>query len=866
MISVTPIAVGLLASFSVVCGQEKGAGILRPTKAESYQFWNSEQIHRQVQEWNDQYPDLIEVTTSQERYGLPRAGTEDDCIFEANITGCSNYFFTIQDFVAHPVGSESSHSLPEVFWSGAIHGDEKIGATVVMETVSLLLKAATCESRPRKVSADSWVQEVTGARGCRNHLENIGIDNERRKWLARLVSTRRIVVAPVLNALGFDRGEHNEGTKDPDQDFPYARNDLSDNSCMETITARTINEIFHDHLFQMTLSFHSGSDDSIGYSWGSEHWGHSLNSPDFKAQQSLAEAREVALGEPVVNIVIGSMNKLAGIPPRVSITEDWAYAASWDNEQLGKCQSTTFGGYPEEKSLHNNATNRAIALAISTKVNTEAEVKLGSSATLFQETEHDFLVTRNMRMALASADLVEPYVSISYVGTTIIDDDIVPLTERDGRQCQSTNAVFVPTGMDDRLLVEWTVGGGFNFSDVEMWYGKWDNFSDNELSCLLQPEIDVRTDPRFHKGYLVQEENVTPGNGTGAFSPSGPHPLPQHSRTGAGKRFGPVFRASVDLSDFEKGDQIIVIAGARVDKDWGVPSVSSYGPSVGPQSHMVNARTNPDWSHKLENGKTIQGRLDWYSVPVTIVLGDYDVRIGTMQLNDRFRREIDTGSDSFYVPGSGPGREKSSTAKTFGKTIAVIFGIMFVCISLFAYRKFFGKTTRRMNPFARKLPCGGDRDGDNLAVACSWDNDRDDQFLFEDVQLPSKEAWEDLDSYPVSDFDYAPDAEFDPSQGTHGCAHQEKGGSLDLDCTHDSMILHTDSRDDDEDICDGGVRITDEETVHFEAGSGRQGEETTNPQVFGFAYYEDREPIFFDDGDDEGSQNDDSGITGHIMA
>jgi hypothetical protein len=842
-------AVLAFASATVVCGQGKGGGILRPTISKPYQLWGSENIHETLNIWEEQYPDLIRVTTSQERYGLLRAGTDDDCVFEGNTTGCSNYFFTIQDFVAHPDGSESSQVLPEIFWNGAIHGDEKIGATVVMETASLMLEAATCESRPRQVPTESWIQEVTKARECRNHLREIGIDNERRKWLARLVSTRRIVVAPVSNALGFDRDEQNEGTKDPDQDFPYARQNISESSCMETITARTINEIFQEHLFQISLSFHSGPDDTIGFSWGSEHWGEYWYSPDLKAEQSLAEAREIALGEPSADIEIGELNKLASTPTRVGITEDWAYAASWDHERLGSCAPTTFGGYPTDKIVYNNSTNRAIALTLSTKMDEQGEARLGSSANLFQENEHDFLVTRNIRMALLAAELVEPYVSIVNIGTTLLDDDIVPLTERGGRHCQSTKAVFVPSGMDDRLLVEWTVGGGFHFSDVEMWYGKWDEFTEEELGCLVQTDIDVRLDPRFHKGYLVEEENLTPGNGTGAFSSMGPQPLPEHSRTGAGKRMGPVFRASVDLSDYKEGDQLVVIAGARVDQDWAVPpSEYAYGPRVGPQSHLINGRTNPDWNHKLENGKTVRGRSDWYSIPVTIVLADYDARIGTMQLNDRFRRDVDTGPIVPKEQKSGPNQEKPSTAKRFGQaTAAIIVAVVVAFIGFLIYRKFFGRKTKKVNRFARRQPYGKDRDEENLAVQYSWEDDRDDQVLFEDMQQAPKGAWEEMDSEPIFDFDYAQDAEFTPSQ-TQGTARpfHEKDSPLDLDF-QESMILQIDSYGDDTEPCERDRRISDEEVFDFEAESSRQGEENKSTNVFGSDYDVDNVLIFSDD-------------------
>jgi hypothetical protein len=87
-----------------------------------YTLWKPEEISGKVVEWGSEYPDLVHVTTSQEAYGLPRAGGANDCPHDEGGDGCLNYILTIQDFVAHPDGSESSNHLPEVFWSGCVHG------------------------------------------------------------------------------------------------------------------------------------------------------------------------------------------------------------------------------------------------------------------------------------------------------------------------------------------------------------------------------------------------------------------------------------------------------------------------------------------------------------------------------------------------------------------------------------------------------------------------------------------------------------------------------------------------------------------------------------------------------------------------
>lgn len=143
-------------------------------------------------------------------------------------------------------------------WSGEVHGNEQVGPTAVLEAAQLLLDAATCESLPRmsmKQDID-WDFEMEKARSCRKAWDEGGFTDYDRKWLARLVSSRRIVVIPTANALGYYRKVREEGNIDPNRDFPY---DLLDpTQCMQTVAGRTLNEVFRDHMFQLSLTFHGG--------------------------------------------------------------------------------------------------------------------------------------------------------------------------------------------------------------------------------------------------------------------------------------------------------------------------------------------------------------------------------------------------------------------------------------------------------------------------------------------------------------------------------------------------------------------------------------------------------------------------------
>jgi hypothetical protein len=158
-------------------------------------------------QWATQYPNFLRVTTAQTEFHLPAAG------------GKVSHILYIQDYITHPLGSASSNRLPEVLWSGAVHGDERVGPASVMEAAHLLLQAASCEA------------QLTSQ--CREQLLHIyGVDDEQRVWLARLVSTRRIVVIPTANALGYYENVREENNVDPNRDFPF---DLLNDFCMQSV-------------------------------------------------------------------------------------------------------------------------------------------------------------------------------------------------------------------------------------------------------------------------------------------------------------------------------------------------------------------------------------------------------------------------------------------------------------------------------------------------------------------------------------------------------------------------------------------------------------------------------------------------------
>ena len=276
-------------------GSTSSRSLGQQTDIRPYNLWAPQKIKETMYEWETLYPDFVRLTTAQDAYGLPTAGGPKDCPYDDDVDGCNNYILTIQDFTIHPEHSDSSNRLPEVFLSGELHGNERVGPTSVMEAASLLLEAAACEATPQRrgdsiskgsSNANNWNDQLKAAKQCRSDLQAKGTGDVHRKWLSRLVSTRRIVIIPTANALGYFRVVREEGTIDPNRDFPYDVKNPSD--CMQTIAGRTINEVFQEHMFQLSLTFHGGME-VVGYEWGAPTWlGHL--SPDDEAEKTIAAA------------------------------------------------------------------------------------------------------------------------------------------------------------------------------------------------------------------------------------------------------------------------------------------------------------------------------------------------------------------------------------------------------------------------------------------------------------------------------------------------------------------------------------------------------------------------------------------------
>lgn len=328
---------------------------------------------RQLQE---QYPKLLEVYTTQQRFNLRSAG---ECEVAGQKQPCYVYVMRLGN------QAKISASTPEVFLSGELHGNERIGPTATVEFATLLLNM---------YKSDAWAR--------------------------RLLDTRVITVVPTANAIGYYSNTREELGIDPNRDFAW---DQSASQCMQTVAAQSINELWKANLFQLSATFHGG-DHMISYPWGDNiHCctPDKYTSADNTGMAALTEVMRDFVGkfDSDGNYQIGPLNKI--IYPVAGGMEDWAYAASWDPTGQGNVNCNGAYGYGPGKTAYNNATHRAINLLVETAfAKTPRSSTLGKEKTVLHGGgghSGDGHIPRNVRLCWILADMVQPWVHITNLDT-----------------------------------------------------------------------------------------------------------------------------------------------------------------------------------------------------------------------------------------------------------------------------------------------------------------------------------------------------------------------------------------------------------------------------------------------------------------
>ena len=561
--------------------------------------------------------------------------------------------------------AKKTSARPEVFFSGCVHGNERVGPTATVEMARLL-------------------------------LENYKYGNN--TWLKMLVDTRSIFIMPSANAIGYYQNKREENGIDPNRDFPYG---VDPKKCMRTTAARALNELYREHLFQLALTFHGGMR-AISYEWGA---------PNAKQDYSPDDGVLLPMGIAMRNYASGTsfypkadaMNPL--VYPVKGGMEDWAYASSWDKTPgwVRPCTPTTYmksGAYPAVKTIYTSDMLKTLNILIETNsAKAPDPTILGSVHQLLmpeRAADHsDGDIPRNIRLQLMMIDLVQPYLHWN----DQIDNDPKYLQrfwdrimkDANERGTGSSEHPFIGT---EHIEVGWEIGGALTVDDTALFYGyiggdepaggeggeggegdKGDddkppdgmtppagahgadgdrpppNMGDipqvdcseggmmhNIVKYMFQDgntrstftRINVDKD-RGHKGTVwYQDPNThqfkTPGmqmNNVGWSS------SPLHSDDDGPSKpfgFGSGYVGDINPTDMklkandnnETERVLVVFVVAKVDKNWNTPTRKTWPSGAKPYSHVVNARNSETYT--ASNGQSkIKGHNYYMSRPLCIV-------------------------------------------------------------------------------------------------------------------------------------------------------------------------------------------------------------------------------------------------------
>lgn len=273
--------------------------------------------------------------------------------------------------------------------------------------------------------------------------------------------------------------------------------------------------------------------------------------------------------------------------------EDWAYAASWDTANNQGCHPSSYGGYPRAKTSYTPDMLKAFNILIETSSAKKPSYGFGNTNEVLRGSgaSGDGHIPRNLRLCLLMTDLVQPY--------------LVWTDDSGGLRAPALAPATVPPGLTVEL--GWDVGGALHVDYTQLLVIRW---SANECPASTDGvELDdtspgsIRHDATAAAGasdtIWSRSTDVAPSSDPSADSAGW---SPYETRYSAAHTFG------------SEPGMYVVIAVAGVDAEWARTGTRKHFPAVKPQSHVVRARTEQDYSAS-NNGHVIKGRTEWHSVP-----------------------------------------------------------------------------------------------------------------------------------------------------------------------------------------------------------------------------------------------------------
>jgi hypothetical protein len=474
--------------------------------------------------------------------------------------------------------------------------------------------------------------------------------------------TLTLTLTLTRSTSGYFQRTRTENSIDPNRDFPYMK---ESQLCMQTITARSLNELWRSHLFQLAITYHGGMR-AIAYEWGAPNHGKPFDaSPDENAQKGIASIMSTYGGAVQgQKVPAGRLNHI--VYPVTGGMEDWGYAASWENGltqdgvgprhfengPIGQCKpDNTRTGYkpypPERTSLHPSAFAAFNVLVETSDLKNPAPKDYGHSAQLFKmDGSGQGHIPRNVRFALVMIDIVQPYIQIMEV--TIVDP-MAEDEENNKREDNTLNLHEIDAGSGDlpgvsngnmpvlsmvegvdQIKLSYEVGGGVTVTETDV---IWCKYSDNiredgrrglEGTSQIAVEMGGHEFPPNAARIITWAEQDRTLHIRRSQQNKGTTQWAHPDKVDRGDMpFRSNFGGTFDIAADDGPGVYFVVARSRLDQNWGERAKGGTGdlphPDVDPQSHIVRARTLEDW--RVENdGHVIEGRLDWYSSPIKVIV------------------------------------------------------------------------------------------------------------------------------------------------------------------------------------------------------------------------------------------------------
>ena len=250
------------------------------------------------------------------------------------------------------------------------------------------------------------------------------------------------------------------------------------------------------------------------------------------------------------------------------------------------------------------------------------ESTLGGSFNVLQGigagTGHEGHISRNLRLCVAMADLVQPYVV--WAGQT--EDD-------DGPQ-----SAIHPVSSAAENGVRWDVGGALTVDQTALFIIEAEDGDEGCPATLSESMLKkLRADAGGETGVpLTNPQHSTILDGANTLStesyggtiwtkmfaevPSNPSVIDK-----AWSPFKGRYGQSHTFAGSAVGKRWIMVAGAKTDQDWGGPNSVGMPAGMPPQSHVVKARTIEGYTAQVGDSK-LEGHLWWFSAPRCYVVTD----------------------------------------------------------------------------------------------------------------------------------------------------------------------------------------------------------------------------------------------------